>query len=187
MKCPSCGAETNSEFCEYCGSELPENKTNIGVCPKCGSNSITFRREQTGTEAQHVSRGNMIGTRRKGRYVSQFVYRTVGICKNCGFTWNPNEKKNSGRKTWLWVLGWICIFPVPLTILLLRKKEMKPVIKYGIIAIAWLIYIAIAVSGSGTTEPSQEDATSHIKTEQIEQTMNDNNNETCFLTFIKEA
>lgn len=26
------------------------------------------------------------------------------------------------RKTWLWVLGWICIFPLPLTILMLRKK-----------------------------------------------------------------
>ena len=56
----------------------------------------------------------------------------------------PQPKK---RRTWLWVLGWIFIFPVPLTILMLRKKDMKPVLKYGIIAAAWIVYLLIAFSG----------------------------------------
>jgi len=71
-----------------------------------------------------------------------------------------NSQGPKKRKTWLWVLGWLFIFPLPLTILLLRKKEMKAPIKYGIIAAAWIIYLIIAIaaggSGSGTnnTDPS---------------------------------
>ena len=56
------------------------------------------------------------------------------------------------KRTWLWVLGWICIFPLPLTILMLRKKNMKPAVKYGIIAVAWLLFFAIGASGNTETE-----------------------------------
>lgn len=56
------------------------------------------------------------------------------------------------KKTWLWVLGWIFVFPLPLTILLLRKKGMKPIAKYCIIALAWLIYVLIGISGDSTTQ-----------------------------------
>ena len=86
---------------------------------------------------------------------------TVGVCKDCGYTWQADSEIETPkkRKTWLWVLGWICIFPVPLTILMLRKKGMKSAVKYGIIAAAWLIYIMIALSGnseSSTTSTSDK-------------------------------
>ena len=64
MKCPSCGAETQGDFCEYCGSEMPKEKStvniinnyyggtapqeqtevdnNVGKCPKCGNSKITL-------------------------------------------------------------------------------------------------------------------------------------------------
>jgi hypothetical protein len=45
------------------------------------------------------------------------------------------------RRTWLWVLGWIFMFPVPLTIIMLRKKNLQPAVRYGVIVIAWLVYI----------------------------------------------
>ena len=60
-----------------------------------------------------------------------------------------NQSPNNKRKTWLWVLGWLCIFPLPLTILLLRKKEMKAPLKYGIIAVAWILYLIIALAAGG--------------------------------------
>ena len=180
MKCPSCGAETQGKFCEYCGSEMPkENSTvnitnnyyggaapqeqtevdnNVGKCPKCGNSKITFKRERVGTATQSRSRKNYIGTGRQGQSVSQSAYRTVGVCQNCGYTWNPNAtNKGSGKKTWLWVLGWICIFPLPLTILLLRKKDMKPAVKYGIIAVAWLLFFVIGMSGNSETDVPQTD------------------------------
>ena len=175
MKCENCGAETQGKFCEYCGSEMPLEKStvnitnnyyggvapqeqtevdnNVGKCPKCGNSKITFKRERVGTATQSRSRKNYIGTGRQGQSVSQSAYRTVGVCQNCGYTWNPNAtNKGSGKKTWLWVLGWICIFPLPLTILLLRKKDMKPAVKYGIIAAAWLLFLVIGLSGNSETE-----------------------------------
>ena len=47
------------------------------------------------------------------------------------------------RKTWLWVLGWIFIFPLPLTLILLKDKSIKKAIKYGLIIAVWIVYILI--------------------------------------------
>lgn len=170
MKCPSCGAETNGTHCEYCGSELPKDKINVGVCPKCGNSNITFKRERVGTSTQHTSRKRAIGRGRTGQSVSQTSYRTVGICQNCGHTWNPNAgSSGSGRKTWLWVLGWICIFPLPLTILLLRKKDMKPAVKYGIIAAAWLLFFVLGLVGNSETDVPPADTSSQVESVQMTQ------------------
>ena len=83
---------------------------NMSGCPKCGSTNIQFRRENQGEV--------------RGKNYKQVVHRTVGYCKDCGETWYSSSESEmpKKRKTWLWVLGWICIFPVPLTILMLRKK-----------------------------------------------------------------
>lgn len=162
MKCPSCGAETSGKFCEYCGSEMPKEKV-VGKCPKCGDANVSFKRERVGTATQSQSRKNAFGNGRNGHSVSQTAYRTVGICQSCGYTWNPNGgSQRSGKKTWLWVLGWICIFPVPLTILMLRKKNMKPAVKYGIIAVAWLLYFAMGASGNNETAPSETPAPTEV-------------------------
>lgn len=165
MKCPECGAEASGKFCEYCGSELQKDAADIGRCPKCGSGNVTFKRERVGSVTRHTSRKNLIGPGRTGQSVNRFAYRTVGICHDCGSTWNPNaqsektrKSSGAGKKTWVWVLGWICIFPVPLTILLMRKKDLKPEIKYSLIAAAWLLFFAVGVFGSGISNASGTDA-----------------------------
>lgn len=142
MKCPYCGAETKGPNCEYCGSEIPEITnvvTSVGVsrdgkktpCQKCGSTNISFKREKQGEVRE--------------KNTNRVYYRTVGYCKDCGFTWfaDPNDAVPRKRKTWLWVLGWIFIFPVPVTILVLRKKNMNMFLKVILIAVAWMIYLAI--------------------------------------------
>ena len=162
MKCPKCGAEVgNTKFCEYCGSQLTaemqkeQERLNKEGCPKCGSSNITFKRENQGEV--------------KGKHSKQVLHRTVGVCKDCGYTWySDNEVKK--KKTWLWVLGWIFIFPVPLTIILLRKKDMNNILKYSIIAVAWIVYIAIAFSGGGssdTTTTSNDNTTTISAVEQV--------------------
>ncbi len=146
MKCPNCGAdiEQNSRFCSYCNSPITiemqrtQEQLNKSGCPKCGSTNITFKRENQGEV--------------RGKKGKQIVHKTVGFCKDCGYTWYPNTPVNqqkSGSKMWLWVLGWIFIFPVPLTILMLRNKDMKPAIKYGIIAAGWIVYLIIGLAGGG--------------------------------------
>lgn len=161
MKCPNCGADIKdgSKFCEFCGSSITANMkrdqeyVNKAGCPKCGSSNIKFDREKQGEI--------------RGKKGTAVVRSTVGFCKDCGYTWHTAGSSNQPKKkkTWLWVLGWICIFPLPLTILLLRKKDMKPALKYGIIAVAWIIYLIIGLGGNSSdtktttqTEPVNDNA-----------------------------
>ena len=74
------------------------------------------------------------------------------------------------RKTWLWVLGWIFIFPLPLTILMLRKKEMNPVLKYGVVAAAWLVYLLIAFAGGGSSSDEKATDKTEVVVEQTTET-----------------
>lgn len=196
MKCPSCGAETTGKFCEFCGSEMPKEKENInitnnyygevpaqemnkstkaGACPQCGSTKINFKRERVASTSRSSSRKKYVGNGRKGQSVSQSSYRTIGLCQNCGYTWNPNAgssntQAKSGAPMWLWVLGWICIFPVPLTILMLRKKDMKPAVKYSIIAVAWIVYLLIGFGGSGSDSSKTETTNQPVNDTSIEVT-----------------
>lgn len=151
MKCPNCGAEiSNTKFCEFCGSQITadmqkeQEQLNKNGCPKCGSTNIKFAREKQG-EA-------------KGKNGTQIFRVTTGICNDCGYTWQTQDAPKK-KKTWLWVLGWIFIFPVPLTIILLRKKDMNNILKYGIIAVAWIVYLAIGFSGSGNSGDTTNTAT----------------------------
>ena len=45
-------------------------------------------------------------------------------------------------------MGWIFIFPIPATILILRSKKMHWILKTVLIVLVWGLYIAIAASGS---------------------------------------
>lgn len=140
MKCKYCGGEidNNSKTCPFCGSAISiEDRKEIEQlnkqgCPKCGSTNVVFSREQAGVA--------------KSKRGSKTLYQTKGICNDCGYTWTTDAPKKS--KIWLWVLGWIFIFPLPLTILLLRKKTMKPGLKYGIIGGTWLIFALFALIGN---------------------------------------
>ena len=153
MRCPNCGAEIgNSEKCEYCGSAISvdmkkeQEILNKKGCPKCGSTNIKYSRENHGEV--------------RGKSSKTIVHKTVGICNDCGYTWYTNVDEPKKRRTWLWVLGWVFIFPVPLTILMLRKKDMKPALKYGIIAAAWIVYLLIGLGGnSSNKKPSNTDTT----------------------------
>ena len=109
--------------------EASINGKSNSYCPNCGSNNIVYKRESAGTRGYH---------------------KTTAICNDCGNTWTvatdlPQSRKKS--KTWLWVLGWIFIFPVPLTILMLRNTKLDKRVRYGIIAAAWVIYFIIGLSG----------------------------------------
>ena len=47
------------------------------------------------------------------------------------------------RRTWLWVLGWLFVFPLPLTIIILQRKPFNQVVRVIIILAAWLLYAVI--------------------------------------------
>lgn len=153
MKCQNCGAEIRSgqKYCEYCGTQITadmqkkQEQLNKKGCPECGSTNVTFTREKEG-ELKDVD-----GT--------TILRSTVGVCKDCGYTWKVEEKKESEpvvkkRKTWLWILGWIFAFPIPLTILLLRpNNKLDKKIRYALVAILWIAVIVI-----GKTSKQEENA-----------------------------
>lgn len=129
MTCPHCAAHLKVD---------PEQKQ--AICEHCGASVIID------DEVQHVQYDNAEEAGymfEKGRQRAQAEQRQQSAqLKNDYYEQKPKKKR-----TWLWVLGWICIFPLPLTILLLRKKEMKPGLKYGLIASAWIIYLIIGLFG----------------------------------------
>ncbi len=168
MKCSNCGAEIRGgKFCEFCGAQISsemlkeQEKLNKQGCPKCGSSNIAFRRENHGVI--------------QGKSKKVVVHKTIGMCNDCGYTWTITETPKK-RKTWLWVLGWIFIFPLPLTLILVKNKKMKPVLKYGLIATAWLLYLIFALSGSSSdnTADKRTDASGTVSiTQQESLTEND--------------
>ena len=163
MKCPNCGAEItgNVKFCEFCGSQITfdmrkeQERLNKKGCPKCGSSNIAFNRETQGE------------IRRKN--TTAVVRSTIGYCKDCGYTWTAAGNMEAPRKkrTWLWVLGWIFVFPVPLTILMLRPTcKLDKKIRYIIIVAAWILYgiwmLTSQNSDTADTSPAPETARSAI-------------------------
>lgn len=129
--------------CPYCGSALKiDPSNNNATCEYCGATLLID------DEVRHIQYDNAeeAGYQfEKGRQRAQNEARQnfPGVNTQSPYQRKPEKK----RKTWLWVLGWIFIFPLPLTILLLRKKDMKPFLKYGIIAVAWIVYLLIGLSG----------------------------------------
>ena len=47
-----------------------------------------------------------------------------------------------------WILGWIFICPVPLTILIARSKKLKPWLKAVLIAALWIVILVIGIAGN---------------------------------------
>ena len=145
--CPSCGAKEFKYQCENCGNVFDDGL----FCPKCGVKFGTKAKKCPNCATEYYS----------------------AACPNCGYTANsrythspvtPNtpvmpvmpdtafsqpEKK---RKTWLWVLGWIFIFPVPLTVLLIKNQKLSKGLRIGIIAAAWIIYFLIGLCGGSASD-----------------------------------
>lgn len=151
MVCPNCGASI----------QVDADKKNL-TCNYCGNNLYLD------DEVQHIQYDNAEETGyqfEKGRQRAQIEHMQQ-------FNSN-NQKPSKKRKTWLWVIGWICIFPLPLTILLVRKKTMKPVLKYGLIAAAWIIYLLIGLSGAGNDKNTETNNTGTVAVESSTETASD--------------
>lgn len=145
------------KVCKYCGSECPDSVTN---CPSCGGNTFQNKCVNCGNVFENGNFcprcGIKVGAKAKRCPNCGAEYYSAA-CPDCGYTNHarkpdvvyayPTAQPVKKRKTWLWVLGWIFIFPVPLTILMLRNKTLDKKIKYGIIVAVWIGYFVIASVG----------------------------------------
>ncbi len=170
MKCPKCGGEipSGSKFCTFCGSQITyemqreQEQLNKQGCPKCGSSNVQFQRENQGEFRNANSK--------------QVVLRTVGFCKDCGYTWYPSGANSAPQKNNLvwWILGWIFFFPAPVMVLIWRKKNTWDIkVKIGVTIAFWIVFFIIGLSGGGSdsstkesTAPTVEVTTNNEKSEQ---------------------
>lgn len=202
MKCQNCGAEVKSgKFCEYCGCELPKDNPNVnitnnyygnvnnstedndtGKCPKCNCATVKFQREKIGSVGSSQSSKMVFGDDRRVSSVEQTAYRTVGICQNCGYTWDPNEvvvttsntpQKSKGKGCLWWFLA-ICFWPIALSVWFYKTDKVKLEKKWRaiIIAAVWIfMWISAALSPSETQ--SETPSTYIENTEEIAETIDE--------------
>lgn len=130
--CPRCGAtlkidEDNKQAkCEFCDTSLFVDDE-VHHVQYDNAEEAGYKFEKGRQKAQQEI---------KGTQQPQIVYVKQ----------EPPKKK----RTWLWALGWICIFPLPLTILMLRNKSIDKRLRIGIIILAWVVYSFIGLSGGET-------------------------------------
>ena len=125
--CPKCGAnlrvdaDRQSAFCEYCGAQLLiDDEVHHLQIDNAESAGYAFE---------------------KGRQRAQ---QEMQMPRE--YSAPPATKKN--KKIVWWVLGWIFIFPIPLTIIISRNKKLKIGAKIGIIVAAWIVYLLIGIAGN---------------------------------------
>lgn len=119
--------------CPHCGAPLPASDALKVQCEYCGC--IVALDEQALLDAANTARAEEMGYRfEKGR--QRAIEEQSG----------PEREQPKKRHTGLWVLGWVFLFPVPVTILTLRSK-LHAAWKALIILAAWGAYVALALYG----------------------------------------
>ena len=149
------------KVCKFCGAE---NQDSVTVCSSCGGNEFKHKCGNCGTVFENGNFcpkcGVKAGAKAKKCPNCGAEYYSAA-CPDCGYTnkagsttvvyTNTAAQPVKKRKNWLWVLGWIFIFPIPLTILMVRNQKLNKWVKIGIIAVAWILYLIIAFAGDGST------------------------------------
>lgn len=144
FKCPGCGAQLEVDVdqkqatCSFCNKSFPVD-----------DEAQHFKIDGAAQAGYEFEKGRQQAQVEFAAQQPQTVYVSV----------QPSEPPKK-RKTWLWVLGWIFIFPVPLTILMLKNENLDKKIRYAIIVIGWLAYFGLAWYGSMNQETKSPDTSS---------------------------
>ena len=146
MKCPNCGARltldkaTGECTCGSCGGIflLDDEDTTA---------KIDFDAENAGYEFE------------KGRQKAQAEARSTTRTAYTSAPVTVRYAKPKNNQIWLWILGWLCFFPIPLTILICRSKSLSDKAKIAILGILWG-FVLICGMISSCEKKAQESAAS---------------------------
>ena len=192
MKCPNCGAESSSgKICEFCNSELNSEKSVVnitnnyfennnaqstdadtGKCPKCNSGNVKFQREKLGYVGTSQSYNSVFSSAKNTSSSRQNTYATIGICQNCGYTWDPNaEEVSSPNKKGLlfWIVA-ILFWPISVSVWFYKTEKIKLEKKWRVVilAVAWVFIIAMSsVSQNSDSDTPESGVQSTVITESV--------------------
>ena len=112
-------------YCPYCGAQQEiAPAQDAAICRYCGK-----------PFAVQTAVGAYSGTQQSGAYASP------------GPTYYTEPQKPKKRRTFWWIAGWIFCFPIPLTILMLRNRKLPTAARIAIIALGWIVYLALGLRG----------------------------------------
>lgn len=149
------------KVCQYCDTESPDSAT---VCESCGGKEFKHKCDNCGNIYDEGTFCPVCGVKagakaKKCPKCGNEYYSNA--CPDCGYTngngysymaddvpaYMPSEPVKQ-RKTWLWVLGWIFMFPLPLTIIVWKNQKLQTWLKVLIIAAAWILYFLVGLESS---------------------------------------
>ncbi len=160
--------------CNQCGAKLQvEMSKSKAFCPNCGNQLLVDdetkhiqydNAEEAGylfEKGRQRAQAEALKTQANGQTNSSVYYQRSTGKANI-------QKQPEKSNTWLWVLGWICFFPIPVMILIWRKKNTWDVkIKLAVTIAFWFFIIIVGLmddgSSSSESRTTQTDSTTVIQ------------------------
>lgn len=129
MTCPNCGASL----------QVDADKKKL-TCNYCGNNLFID------DEVQHVQYDNAEDAGYQFERGRQRAQAELSRSNNVEPLNSTQTKKTN--YTWLWVVGWILFFPIPLTVLIVRSKTLSTKAKIIILSVIWAVILLIGIIGN---------------------------------------
>ena len=163
--CRRCGAMEFDYVCDNCGTIY---QTGL-ICPHCGvrhgqkpiqcPNCGTLNYTKTCTTCGYD------GLKTQKQIINNTNTNISGEHNRQSTTTNPKQSQPQQKKrhSLLWIIGWIFIFPVPLTILLKRNKKIPNIIRTIVLSLVWMFYLLVVIviatpTSTSTTTPTSTTA-----------------------------
>lgn len=154
LKCPNCGAYLTREYdiarCAYCGGvfETDESETEDDW-PEPDPEAENRRQydlgyQQARAEYERQREQDERALEEKVRKIVREQPRTVYVERPAPSQPRAAEEREGHKHLFWWVMGWIFLFPVPLTILIARSRNIPKWLKALLIAGLWLAFVKIA-------------------------------------------
>ena len=125
--------------CPYCGAPVITDRKGVGLCEYCGQYVIWDNRSEQYVLEDAYKAGYEF---EKGRQQAQAEAQNTYVpTQQTQYTEAPKR-----RHLFWWILGWIFIYPIPLTILMVRNRTMKPWARALISIVGWASYFMIAAA-----------------------------------------
>lgn len=133
------------------------------VCPNCGSDKVSFRREKkssrsrSGGHSVRIAPGVRVGS---GSRKTIYEYKSIGFCKACGNTWNSGENISGGGFGCIGIFFALCFWPFVVTYFVI-KSQLQTKWKAVILGVMW-VFIVLTIIFAQASSSNLDSSTGPI-------------------------